>query len=612
MTPRPVTPICADACAMAVCLLWLGLRQVPENVPGGMPGGFGRGGACNLAGGMRHLIGVRGWEGGGQVGVAEEFTDFAAGAAPRLRRTAFLLCGNWHTAEDLAQATLAKMFVSWRRISRQDAVYAYASRTLVNTYLASRRRRRGREVLSGWLPEAAVEPPACEVRMVVLDALATLPPKARVVVVMRYWADMSVEQVADLLGCSTGNVKSQSARALGKLRVLLEEDGLRADLLGGTAGMDETSLRALLERAVASEPPAGPIVSRSVAAGLRLRRRRRVRAGTSFAAFAAVIVAAGVALPALRTGPRPAPSSAVASLPALYVTSENLFTRPAGGAVTPISVRTGAAGRPIQVGPNSSIISTPDGRTVYIADDDSDWVRPVSTATGRAGRPIIVVTEPVAMAITPDGKTLYVVSTTSGTVTPISVATGRAGPTTWVYGQPRSMVITPDGRTVYVSQFARNEVTPISVATGKAGRPIKAGPGPGPMAITPDGRTLYVLDVGDPSDAVVPISVATGTARAAIAVGEPVAAVVTPDGRTLYVVSRPGTVVPISVATGTAGAPIRVAGLEPQQMVMTPDGRRVYVLSLSGSQPRDGVVTPIVTATNTAGRGITIAGGGMG
>jgi len=592
------------------------------------------------------------------VGVAEEFTDFAAGAAPRLRRTAFLLCGNWHTAEDLAQATLAKMFVSWRRISRQDAVYAYASRTLVNTYLASRRRRRGREVLSGWLPEAAVEPPACEVRMVVLDALATLPPKARVVVVMRYWADMSVEQVADLLGCSTGNVKSQSARALGKLRVLLEEDGLRADLLGGTAGMDETSLRALLERAVASEPPAGPIVSRSVAAGLRLRRRRRVRAGTSFAAFAAVIVAAGVALPALRTGPRPAPSSAAASLPALYVTSENLFTRPAGGAVTPISVRTGAAGRPIEVGPNSSIISTPDGRTVYIADDDSDWVRPVATATGRAGRPIIVVTEPVAMAITPDGKTLYVastndnrgkgwvmaisvatdkpfatievprapssmaitpdgktlyvLSTTSGTVTPISVATGRAGPTTWVYGQPRSMVITPDGRTVYVSQFARNEVTPISVATGKAGRPIKAGPGPGPMAITPDGRTLYVLDVGDPSRTVVPISVATGTARAAIAVGEPVAAVVTPDGRTLYVVSRPGTVVPISVATGTAGAPIRVAGLEPQQMVMTPDGRRVYVLSLSGSQPLDGVVTPIVTATNTAGRGITIAGGGMG
>jgi DNA-directed RNA polymerase specialized sigma24 family protein len=52
---------------------------------------------------------------------AEEFTEFAAGAAPRLRRTAFLLCGNWHTAEDLAQTTLAKMFVAGRRISRPDA-----------------------------------------------------------------------------------------------------------------------------------------------------------------------------------------------------------------------------------------------------------------------------------------------------------------------------------------------------------------------------------------------------------------------------------------------------------------------------------------------------------
>ena len=156
----------------------------------------------------------------------EEFTEFAAGAAPRLRRTAFLLCGDWHAAEDLAQATLAKMFVSWRRVRRQDAVYAYASRTLVNTYLADRRRHRARELLAGWLPEPAAAPDTPELRMVVLDALATLPPRARVVVVMRYWADMSVEQVADLLGCSTGNVKSQAARGLDKLRIVLSGAGV--------------------------------------------------------------------------------------------------------------------------------------------------------------------------------------------------------------------------------------------------------------------------------------------------------------------------------------------------------------------------------------------------
>jgi Sigma-70, region 4 len=68
--------------------------------------------------------------------------------------------------------------------------------------------------------------PTPELRIVVLDALATLPPKARVVVVMRYWADLSVDQVADLLGCSPGNVKSQSARGLDKLRVVLGESGL--------------------------------------------------------------------------------------------------------------------------------------------------------------------------------------------------------------------------------------------------------------------------------------------------------------------------------------------------------------------------------------------------
>ena len=157
------------------------------------------------------------------MAAADEFTEFATGAAPRLRRTAFLLCGNWHTAEDLTQTTLAKMFVAWRRIKRQEAVYAYANRALVNTYLADRRGKRARELLAGWVPERPVESPAPELRMVIVDALATLPPKARVVVIMRYWADLSVDQVADLLGCSPGNVKSQSARGLAKLRVVLGE-----------------------------------------------------------------------------------------------------------------------------------------------------------------------------------------------------------------------------------------------------------------------------------------------------------------------------------------------------------------------------------------------------
>ncbi len=152
-----------------------------------------------------------------------EFIAFAEAEAARLRRTAFLLCGDWHTAEDLAQTTLAKVFVAWRRINRQDAVHAYATRTLVNTYLAEGRRKHPAEILAGWLPERQAEQHSPELRMAVLDALATLPPKSRAVVVLRYWADQSIEQVAATLGCSTGNVKSQSARALARLRGLLDE-----------------------------------------------------------------------------------------------------------------------------------------------------------------------------------------------------------------------------------------------------------------------------------------------------------------------------------------------------------------------------------------------------
>jgi len=151
----------------------------------------------------------------------DEFVEFATATSARLRRTAFLLCGDWHTAEDLTQATLTKLFVSWRHISRRDEAYPYALRTLLNTYLADRRRKRAGELLTGQVPELPREQQAPELRIMVLDALATLPPKARAVVVLRYWADMSVEQVATLLGCSEGNVKSQAARGLDKLRPLL-------------------------------------------------------------------------------------------------------------------------------------------------------------------------------------------------------------------------------------------------------------------------------------------------------------------------------------------------------------------------------------------------------
>ncbi len=158
----------------------------------------------------------------------DEFASFAAAAAPRLRRTAYLMCGNWHSAEDLTQITLTKLFASWNRIRRHDNLSNYATRTLLNAYLAERRRRSWTELPTADPPERAARIDCPEQRMDIMAALAELPPRARAVVVLRYWSDQSIEQVADLLGCSPGNVKSQSARALQRLRQLMGEDLTRS------------------------------------------------------------------------------------------------------------------------------------------------------------------------------------------------------------------------------------------------------------------------------------------------------------------------------------------------------------------------------------------------
>lgn len=148
----------------------------------------------------------------------EEFTEFASIELIKLRRTAYLLCGDWHTAEDLTQIALTKTLLAWRRISRQENAHAYAHRTLVNAYLGQRRTRKSGEVPVGRLPEQGAPATTTDLRVVLIDALAALPPQARAVVVLRYWEDLSIDQVAGILRCSAGNVKSQSARGLQKLR----------------------------------------------------------------------------------------------------------------------------------------------------------------------------------------------------------------------------------------------------------------------------------------------------------------------------------------------------------------------------------------------------------
>ncbi|GHJ48319.1 RNA polymerase sigma24 factor [Catellatospora sp. TT07R-123] len=154
------------------------------------------------------------------------FREYAAARRAALRRTAYLLCGDWHLADDLVQDALAGLFVRWRKVRAGGEVDPYVRRMLVNGYLATHRRGWRREVAVAELPETAVAGPADDgTRDVLLRALSELHPSQRAVVVLRYWDDLSVEQTAAVLGCSTGNVKSQAARGLAHLRTALARTG---------------------------------------------------------------------------------------------------------------------------------------------------------------------------------------------------------------------------------------------------------------------------------------------------------------------------------------------------------------------------------------------------
>ncbi len=170
----------------------------------------------------------------GSSAVPPDFESYAAVRRPHLRRTAYLLCGDWDRAEDIVQEALTRLYVHWRRASRAESVDAYVRRSLVNAYLSEGRRPWRRERATDVLPDTAYQahpayadtPDTSETtgeRDVLRRALANLGASQRAVVVLRYWDDLSVEQTAAALGCSTGNVKSQSARGLARLREVLTD-----------------------------------------------------------------------------------------------------------------------------------------------------------------------------------------------------------------------------------------------------------------------------------------------------------------------------------------------------------------------------------------------------
>ncbi|RAG84179.1 SigE family RNA polymerase sigma factor [Streptacidiphilus pinicola] len=152
-----------------------------------------------------------------------DFHDFAASRWARLFRIALLLTDDQGLAEDLAQSTLTAVYASWSRVRRADDPDAYARRILLNSHLSRFRRKRPREIpLASDLEATVVGAPdpagAVDTRLVLRAALASLPPRQRAVVVLRYWADLTEEQTAATLGCAVGTVKSQASKAIAKLR----------------------------------------------------------------------------------------------------------------------------------------------------------------------------------------------------------------------------------------------------------------------------------------------------------------------------------------------------------------------------------------------------------
>jgi RNA polymerase sigma-70 factor (sigma-E family) len=142
-----------------------------------------------------------------------------------LRRTAFLLCRDWHLTDDLVSITIGKLYRHWHRVHAVEHLDAYVRRILVRTWLDERSRPWRREEPTDTLPEVAVGTGTNGVveRAGLLDLLAGLPPRRRAAVVLRLYCDLSVEETAEILDCSEGTVKSQTARGLDTLRARIAE-----------------------------------------------------------------------------------------------------------------------------------------------------------------------------------------------------------------------------------------------------------------------------------------------------------------------------------------------------------------------------------------------------
>jgi RNA polymerase sigma-70 factor (sigma-E family) len=152
-----------------------------------------------------------------------EFTEYVAARLPSLRRVAYLLCRDWSHADDLVQCAITKLYVHWGRTRAVDHTDSYARTVLVREFLSERRSGWARRVSVGvQFPDVAAAGSDHDAALDVRSALAGLPARQRATLVLRFYCDLSVDQSAQVLGCTAGTVKSQTAKGLDSLRRALE------------------------------------------------------------------------------------------------------------------------------------------------------------------------------------------------------------------------------------------------------------------------------------------------------------------------------------------------------------------------------------------------------
>ncbi len=166
------------------------------------------------------MSGAQAWEGGGVANEPDGFHAYVVARQRDLLRLARMLTGNWASAEDLVQVSLERVWPRWNRIVRDGDPDAYVRRVLVNVHLKAGRRRWRGELPVAEVPDRVDDDrfDEADLRHAVQALLPTLPPRQRVVLVLRFFVDLTESSVAELLGCSVGTVKSQSAKGLRKLR----------------------------------------------------------------------------------------------------------------------------------------------------------------------------------------------------------------------------------------------------------------------------------------------------------------------------------------------------------------------------------------------------------